>query len=104
MYDRCDVFGFRNQYNHVLLIEGLMRFLETENKLKRVSTNSYSRRDSLMNLVYLAGTRDPLSIFFNAVVDNHPEFLPSSAPEKVMRNPMGDKTICLLYTSPSPRD
>jgi len=93
MYDRCDVFGFRNQYNHVLLIEGLMKFLETENKLKRVSTNSYSRRDSLMNLVYLAGTRDPLSIFFNAVVDDHPDFLPSSSPEKVMRNPMGDKTI-----------
>jgi len=93
MYDRCDVFGFRNQYNHVLLIEGLMRFLETENKLKRVSTNSYSRRDSLMNLVYIAATRDPLSIFFNAVVDNHPEFLPSSSPSSVMRNLMADKTI-----------
>ena len=93
MYDRCDVFGFRNQYNHVLLIEGLMRFLETENKLKRVSMNSYSRRDSLMNVVYLAATRDPLSIFFNAVVDNHPDFLPSSSPAKVMRNPMGDRMI-----------
>ena len=93
MYDRCDVFGFRNQYNHVLVIEGLMRFLETENKLKRVSTNSYGRRDSLMNLVYLAATRDPLSIFFNAVVDNHPEFLPSSSPATVMRNPMGDRTV-----------
>jgi len=53
IYDRCDVFGFRNQYNHVLLIEGLMRFLETENKLKRVLLNSYSRRDALMNLVCL---------------------------------------------------
>jgi len=93
MYDRCDVFGFRNQYNHVLLIEGLMRFLETENKLKRVSMNSYSRRDALMNLVYLAATRDPLSIFFNAVVDDHPEFLPSSSPAMVMRNPVADKTI-----------
>jgi len=91
--DCCDVFGFRNQYNHVLLIEALMRFLETENKLKRVSTNSYSRRDSLMNLVYLAATRHPLSIFFNCVVDNHPEFLPSSSPAKVMRNPMSDRTI-----------
>jgi len=93
MYDRCDVFGFRNQYSHVLLIEGLMRFLETENKLKRVSVNSYSRRDALMNLVYLAATRDPLSIFFNAVVDDHREFLPSSSPAAVMRNPVADKTI-----------
>jgi len=93
MYDRCDVFGFRNQYNHVQLIEGLMRFLETENKLKRVSTNSYSRRDALMNLVYLAATRDPLSIFFNAVVDDQPDFLPSSSPATVMRNPMADRTI-----------
>ena len=70
-----------------------MRFLETENKLKRVSTNSYSRCDSLMNLVYLAATRDPLSIFFNAVVDNHPEFLPSASPAHIMRNPMADRTI-----------
>ena len=93
MSERCDVFGFRNQYQHVMVIEGLMRFLETENKLKRVSTNSYSRRDSLMNLVYLAATRDPLSIFFNVVVDNHPEYLPSSSPATVMRNPTADRTV-----------
>jgi hypothetical protein len=69
------------------------------------SAHAISRRDLLLNLVYVAAVSDPVSVFFNVFVDSGKEFLPSMSPAKVIRNPVGDKKAELegfkIPTSPA---